>query len=109
MVTDPVPLRQTIDQVLARMGLGGVELFEQLRSEWPQLAGDVWHPVARPVLVHNGELLVEATPAAVGLLRYGTGELLRRLDARFGPGVIESVRVKNTLRPGLLDQEGAWG
>ena len=101
-MTDPVSLRHTIDEVLARMGLGGVELLDQLRSEWPQLAGDLWYPDARPVLVQDGQLVVEAIPGAVGLLRYATGELLRRLDDRFGQGVIESVRVKNAPRPGLL-------
>jgi hypothetical protein len=88
-------LESALRSMLGRLGLGDLELQRAIRTEWEGLAGDPWRKRSRPLVVRNGELVVEASdPALVGLLRYAVGELMRRLDLRFGSGAIASVRVQ---------------
>ncbi|MGH8875060.1 MAG: DUF721 domain-containing protein [Acidimicrobiia bacterium] len=88
-------LGSTLAEVLAGLGMVDLEVVLALSREWPGLAGELWAEHSRPVVLRDGELTVEAAgPAALPLLRYATGELQRRLDQRFGEGVVESIRVR---------------
>lgn len=77
------------------MGLERVEVTLALQNEWDELAGSPWAGASRPMVVRDGELTVEADSAStVRYLRYAVGDLSRRLDERFGEGVVNSIVVK---------------
>jgi hypothetical protein len=89
------PIEGLLQDLLSRMGLAEPDLFSAMADEWDQLAGEPWSGRSRPLLLRNGELLVEVEALAlVGVFRYAVGDLQRRLDGRFGMGTIESVRVQ---------------
>ena len=94
-MSGPEPLSDSMRRVLESMGLESPERFEVLRGEWDDLAGDKWSGRSRPLRLRGGELVVEAESAAlVSVLRYSVGDLQARIDARLGPGVVESIRVQ---------------
>ena len=70
-----------------------------LEEHWDEVAGAPWVGISRPVVLRDGELVVEADvgPAA-GLLRYAVGDLHRRLDSRLGPGMVDRIAVR---QPGV--------
>jgi hypothetical protein len=81
--------------MLGSMGLDRVDLTLALMEEWDEVAGAPWAGASNPVVVKDGELIVEATsPTAVRFLRYSVGDLLRRLDDRFGEGAVNAVTVR---------------
>lgn len=93
-MTDPKPLSDGIEAFLARFGLPAPDVSARLFAEWPSL-GSPWAEGARPVVLRDGELIVEATvPAMVSILRYAVGDLHRALDERLGQGVVTSVTVR---------------
>jgi hypothetical protein len=80
--------------MLRKLGLESPERFDILREEWDALAGAQWSGRSRPLRLRDGELVVEASAASlVSVLRYSVGDLQARIDARLGPGVVESIRV----------------
>jgi hypothetical protein len=83
-----------IDKVLGRWGLGDMELFIDICDKWKDIAGERWGTQARPTLLRDGVLTVEAPHGAATILRYASGELLRALDAEFGEGRVTEVRIK---------------
>ncbi len=90
-----IPFEDALGQTLRRMGLAEPALMLDLESEWSDLAGEPWSAKARPLFVRSGVLVVEATdPGAVAFLRYGVGELQRRLGERFGEQAISGVEIR---------------
>lgn len=87
-------LGDLIDETLGRWGIAEVGAFLRIQERWNDMSGALWAEYARPVLLQRGTLTVEATPGAVSLLRYATGDLLRVLDAIVGTGVVQEVRVR---------------
>ena len=87
-----------IDGVIADLGgresLGTTAL---LWAEWADVAGRDW-ALTTPIRLDNGRLVV-AVPDGITAtrLRYVTGELIARIDARIGPDVVSSIRVQ--IRP----------
>lgn len=89
-----------LGRAFGQWGLDRFDVVLALYQEWEDIAPEPWRSHAHPVLLHSGELTVEAaSPGGVSLLRYAVGDLLRVLDARFGEGVIGTVRVQ-APRPG---------
>ncbi len=81
-------------EVLANLGLPSPSITVSLQENWSEVAGEPWVGQTRPLFIRDKELVVEAISAAlVGMLRYGVGDLLRRLDEHLGEGMVESVRV----------------
>lgn len=79
---------------LARLGIEDLPTMLALIDEWDELAGAAWAGRGRPLIVRRGTLVVEAeSAAAVRLLRYGEQDLLRALQARFGPNSITAIEV----------------
>ncbi len=99
-MTDMTPLSAEIDRLLASLGLAGVNTFEQLVAEWEVLAGELFATHGRPILLKEGELVVEAESASIPLLKYAVSDLQRRLDERLGPAVVEAIRVRPRPRKG---------
>lgn len=77
------------------LGLGDPGQAITLAEEWEEISGKEWAAYSRPVSLWKGELAVEADNGGVAsLLRYATGELLRRIDDRLGPGVVTTMRIR---------------
>ena len=90
----PESLESLLEGVLARLGLPAPSVSKSLDDRWDELAGPPWAGQSRPLFIREGELVVEAVSAAlVGVFRYAVGDLMKRLDADLGEGVVESVRV----------------
>ena len=101
-MSDPVSFGDALRRVLGRLGVPDVEVLLALEGEWRELAGPLWGEHTRPLVLRNGELVVEATtPQAVSMLKYAVGDLQRALDQRFGEGVVESIRLQAPGRRGL--------
>lgn len=93
-MSQPEKLESLLESVLARFGLPPPSLSHSLADDWDELAGGPWSGHTRPLFIRERELVVEAgSPALVGVLRYAVGDLMRRLDERLGPDVVESIRV----------------
>lgn len=81
--------------VLGSMGLDRIDLTLSLMEEWDEIAGAPWAGASNPLVIKDGELIVEAiSPTAVRFLRYAVGDLMRSLDDRFGEGVVSAVTVR---------------
>lgn len=94
-----IPLGDALGETLRRMGLPEPALMAEVVEEWETLAGAGWSESAVPLYVKDRVLVVEARePSAVGLLRYGVGELERALQERFGAEVIAAVEIRAPQR-----------
>ena len=95
----PEALDSVLARILGNLGLPPPDLLPHLQQSWADLAGPPWAGQSSPVLLRRGELVVEsASPQLVSILRYASGELLRRLDAELGPGRIDTIRVAGPRR-----------
>jgi predicted nucleic acid-binding Zn ribbon protein len=94
-VTGLQPIRGPLGEALQGLGLGEPGRAIRLAEEWEEICGKEWGAHSRPVSLWNGELVVEADSGGVaGLLRYATGELLRKIDDRLGTGLVTTVRIR---------------
>ncbi|MGA7270444.1 MAG: DUF721 domain-containing protein [Acidimicrobiia bacterium] len=94
-----IPFEDALGQTLRKMGLAEPALMLDLETEWSELVGEPWSSKARPLFVRSGVLVVEASdPGAVAFLRYGVGELQRRLGNRFGEDVVSRVEIRPPSR-----------
>ncbi|MGZ5385372.1 MAG: DciA family protein [Acidimicrobiia bacterium] len=92
-----------VAQVLKNLGIERLDVMFSLAGEWETITPEPWCSHATPVLLKDGELVVEAASSqTVGLLRYAVGDLLRSLDERFGVGVVGTVRVQSPPPSGRL-------
>jgi hypothetical protein len=90
----PEPLERLLEGLLHKLGLPSPSVSRSLDEGWDEMAGPPWTGQTRPLFIRGGELVVEAiSPALVCLLRYATGDLMRRLDEQLGEGVVDTVRV----------------
>ncbi|MFO7548190.1 MAG: DciA family protein [Acidimicrobiia bacterium] len=95
---DPMPLGEGISAFLARFGLPTPEVVDTIEERWASL-GSPWADHARPLVLKDGELVVEARdPATVTMLRYAVGDLHRVLDRELGTGVVRSVTIRPPAR-----------
>jgi hypothetical protein len=93
-MSQPESLESVMRTLLGQLGLPDPDVVASLRLRWDEVAGEPWAGQTEPSYVRDGELVVFVThPSLVSMLRYATGELMRRLDAYLGEGVIESVKV----------------
>lgn len=94
------PISNAVGSLLKSLGIADPAVSARVMNEWPTIAPPPWNADTRPARLQNGELLLEvASPEAVSVLRYRTGELLAELDKNLGEGVVEVVRLKKVRRP----------
>ena len=94
------PIADMLAPFLERLGLSRPDTAARISGEWGDLAGEPWATQARPAGLRDGQLVVDVTDAAtVSLLRYRTGELLKRLDEALGEGAVEVVRLRVARQP----------
>jgi hypothetical protein len=95
-----IPFGDAIQETFQRLGLGEPGVMLELTAEWARLAGEPWASKATPLYIRSGTLVVEATdPGAVAFLKYGAGELERRLRERFSPETLARVEIRPPQRP----------
>lgn len=93
-MSQPISLEEVMKGFLAQLGLPAPSISDSLRENWAAVAGEPWGTQTRPLFIRDKELMVEAaSPVLVAMLRYGVGDLLRRLDDHLGEGLVESIRV----------------
>lgn len=94
-MSEPDRLRITLEETLVRLGLPDPVLAVTLLEEWEEVAGEPWAGRSEPVQLSEGELVVQVRDGSTAsLLRYASGDLLRRLGERFGEGRVTSVKVQ---------------
>jgi hypothetical protein len=83
-----------LDGILRRLGLPADIDMSSLADDWDEVCGEPFSTISRPAGFRAGELVVEVDdgPAAT-LIKYRVGELIERLDERYGRGRVTSVRV----------------
>ena len=83
-----------IQSILAGLGVAELDRVRELDERWEEVAGPQWGSNSVPVVVTNGELLVEASdPRLVRMLRHDAEPLVFRIADRFGRSFVTSVRV----------------
>jgi hypothetical protein len=96
-----IPLEDALGDTLRKMGLAEPAVMLEVVEEWDTVAGEPWVSRARPLYLRQGVLVVEAGErSAVGFLRYGVGDLERRLAERFGSDTIRAVEIRPPQRAG---------
>jgi len=84
------PLRRALNN----LGLTDIEVLLQLIKDWDSLLGAPWAGVSAPVMLAEKELTVQAdSQSSVGILRYGTSDVVRKINEAMGEGTVEAVRV----------------
>jgi hypothetical protein len=97
----PIGIGEILDSVLRSIGLSDPLVWKRLEAEWPEVAGEPWSTMSRPVALTRSVLLVEAvSPAAVSILRFGVAGLTQRLNQALGAGVVKDVKVRPPGRQG---------
>ena len=87
VMNEPVRFDAALAEALPGWGSPPSRCWWTSRSTGTRSPGAPWVGISRPVVLRDGELVVEATSGpAAGLLRYAVGDLHRRLDSRLGPG-----------------------
>lgn len=83
-----------IQSILAGLGVADLDRVRELDERWEEVAGPQWGSNSVPVVVTNGELLVEASdPRLVRMLRHDAEPLVVRIADHFGRSFVTSVRV----------------
>ncbi len=92
---EPTPLRDTLAEVGAQLGLPDPGPLETLTRHWATVVGPAIAAHTRVGAVRDGVLTVVVDAAAWATqLRYLEGEVVRRAAETVGPGVVEGVRVR---------------
>jgi hypothetical protein len=90
-----MPLGDVLKGILDRLGVGDLDQWEQIRTQWAEVAGSPWNRQTVPIALTDGVLVVEAvTPGAVAMLKYGVPSLKKALCDAYGVGVVTDVRIK---------------
>jgi len=91
----PAALPELLDQVLAGLGAPGVDAVVAIHDRWADIVGSEVTAHARPVAVDHATLtIVVDNPAWASHVRWSEPELLRRMDAVVGVGVVERLVVR---------------
>lgn len=94
------PIGEMLAPFLEQLGLSTPDAAARVSVDWANIAGEPWASQARPAGLRDRVLLVEVADAAtVSVLRYRTGELLRRLDEALGEGIVDAVRLRVARQP----------
>ncbi len=94
------PISDMLAPFLEKLGLARPDTAARISTDWSELVGEPWASQTRPAGLRSGELVVDVAGAGtLSVLRYRTGELLERLDAGLGEGVVEVVRLRVARQP----------
>jgi predicted nucleic acid-binding Zn ribbon protein len=94
-VTDPKPLRRSLDKLLDDLGSAPVQATTSLADHWGEVVGPALVDQTSPAGVRNRVLVIEARdPAVANHLEWQERTLLARLDEVLGAGVVTGIRVR---------------
>lgn len=69
-----------------------------LQNHWPQIIGEKWAALSRPVTIRGGRegktLVIEAKGPAAAMMQANTGQLLGQINQFLGKGTIVKIMVK---------------
>jgi predicted nucleic acid-binding Zn ribbon protein len=92
---DPTPLRDSLAEVGAELGLPDPGPLTTLTEHWPEIVGPAIAAHARVGAVRDGVLTVVVEAAAWATqLRYLENDVIRRAAETVGEGVVRGVRVR---------------
>jgi predicted nucleic acid-binding Zn ribbon protein len=92
---EPRPLRDSLAEVSADLGLPEPDALAFLIEQWGSLVGPDVAPHCRLTSLRDGVLRVTVDTAPRGTqLRYLEGELVERAASLLGPGVVRELRVR---------------
>jgi hypothetical protein len=90
-----MPIRRSLERLLAGMGSLEIDSMATLLDRWPEVVGDGLATRIRAVAVRGSELLVSVDDPAWGSqISWLETQLLERIDGIVGPGRITAVRVR---------------
>lgn len=97
---DPQPVGRVLERLTRerkwRAHLANGSVF----GEWAQLVGAEVAEHAQPVALKNGELTVQADSTAWATqLRLLQGQLINKIAAGIGPGVVKRIKINGPTRP----------
>ncbi len=89
-------LEKLIDKELSALGVQERMVEDQLVEAWAEAVGPTNAMHSRPVSLNRGELIVAVTQPALkfDLERFHKGEILKRMQARFGATTIRRLRFR---------------
>jgi len=91
---EPVPLRDAVAAVGRELGLAPPDVVETLVARWRDIVGPAIAEHAQVRSVRDGECtIVVDGPAWATQIRYGSADLLARVNERCGEGSVTSIRV----------------
>ena len=80
-----------VERVGGRAGLPAADLV----AAWDQVVPQRWRSRSRPIGIRQGVLLVEVPSGAdATLLGHDTAAVLSEISRRYGPGVVDAVRLR---------------
>ena len=95
MSDELTPIGSGLERLLRDMGMPRVFDVARLADEWVEAAGEPFASLSRPASYRAGELvLAVADGAAASLLKFRISDLIRRLEGRFGPGTVTTIRLR---------------
>ncbi|WP_243769593.1 DciA family protein [Amycolatopsis acidicola] len=97
---DPQPLGRLISRLSAERGWAAKLADGQVFGQWAQLVGEEVAEHAQPVSLKDGELTVRASSTAWATqLRLLQGQLLTKIAAAVGHGVVKRMRIHGPTAP----------
>ncbi|NKQ53301.1 DUF721 domain-containing protein [Amycolatopsis sp. K13G38] len=97
---DPQPLGRLVSRLSAERGWAPRLANGQVFGEWAQLVGEEVAEHAQPVALKDGELTVRASSTAWATqLRLLQGQLLKKIAAAVGHGVVKRMRIHGPTAP----------
>lgn len=92
---DPEEIDDLLGAIVEKAGAGRDLGISSLVASWDDIVSERWKGRSRPIGVREQTLLVEVPDgSAASLLRYESGDLLRRISDRFGPDLVRTVRFR---------------
>lgn len=97
---EPRPVGDSLDSLARRLGVPSADALGTVFSRWDDIVGPAIADHAKPVALRDGVLHVQVDePGWATQLRFLGGELVTRIAAAVGEGVVASVEVR-VGRPG---------
>jgi predicted nucleic acid-binding Zn ribbon protein len=91
---DPVSMREAIAAVGRDLGLAAPDVLATITARWADIVGPAVAAHAQVRSVRDGECtIVVDGPAFATQLRYGSSDLVARVNDRCGEGSVTSIKV----------------
>lgn len=97
---DPQPLGKELTKLANQRRWNAQLANGQVFGEWARVVGEEVAEHAQPMALKDGELTVRATSTAWATqLRLLQGQLITKITAAVGPGVVKRIRIQGPTKP----------